>query len=47
MGRGEVERRAKRDDAGGVDLMMRDIIVALDVLKIDGFSDAGQPIKVQ
>jgi hypothetical protein len=43
---GEVLVRADRDDAGGIDVVVGDVVVALDVVKIDGARDAVDLIEV-
>lgn len=42
----EIECRSDRNDAGGVNLGVRHIVMALDVVEIDGVGDARLLIKV-
>ncbi len=42
----EIERRANRDDAGGINFRVRHIIVTLDMIEVDGLGDTGLLIQV-
>jgi len=46
VGEGEVESGADGDDARGVDIVVSDVVVALDVVEVDGVSDAGMLVKI-
>src|ERR1043166_8138533 len=46
MRAGEVEQGTERDDAGGVDVVVGDVVVTLDMVDVDGFEDAGLLIKI-
>ena len=42
----EVERRADGDDAGRINFFVRYVVVALDVIEVDGPGDARQLIEI-
>jgi hypothetical protein len=46
MRRVEVEFGPNRDDTGGVQLLVAAVVVALDVVHVDGLGDAGDLIEV-
>ena len=46
MRRVEVEFGPDRDDTGGVQLLVAAVVVALDVVHVDGLGDAGDLIEV-
>ena len=42
----QVQRRADRDNAGWIDVIVREIVVALDVIEVHRFGDPGLLIEV-
>ncbi|HEY2684260.1 MAG TPA: hypothetical protein VGI93_12165 [Steroidobacteraceae bacterium] len=42
----DTEFRPDRDDTGGVQLLVAAVVVALDVVHVDGLGDAGDLIEV-
>src|SRR5436190_9614512 len=43
---GEVQRRTDRNNSRGIDVIVRDVVVALDVVEVYGLRDAGLLIKI-
>ena len=42
----KIERRADRDDAGGINFRVRHVVMTLDVIEVDGLGDTGLLIQV-
>ena len=42
----EIEGRADRDDAGGINFRVRHVVMTLDMIEVDGLGDTGLLIKV-
>src|SRR5438094_4735258 len=47
MGLGEIEERADQDDPCRIDFSVRHVVMALDVIKVHGISDARLLIQIQ